>query len=336
VSGRFAYEPSAALAPDGTAAVLWSRQLARGRRLLELSVAPPGGRFGRPRRLADVHANITAWRVFSAGGRFVTIWWQGVPGHDHAIRYAVGSGPIQTLAEVDGDGGISAAAGPSGEVVAAWTTAVLDGARAMSATLPAGTDRFGAPVELEPGAEGNGPETPQVFGGPGGVALGYIPYGLPWKVQVATPGSPPRVLAKVPNKGDTTELDGPRVALPQTGAVAAWAVTKTAFEESEEPVSGRVDAAVQQPDGSFSPPVRLTPAHEFPTAALTAGATRAAAVVLWGAKRSLRYVVHAGEKWTRAATLAPAPDSEITVAAAGDHLMAGWLDGRTIRVAELH
>jgi len=64
ISRRGAGPPSLALAPDGSAAALWSRELKRGRKLLELSIAPPGGRFGRPRRLADVHGTIDGAGVY--------------------------------------------------------------------------------------------------------------------------------------------------------------------------------------------------------------------------------------------------------------------------------
>jgi hypothetical protein len=146
-------------------------------------------------------------------------------------------------------------------------------------------------------------------------------------------------VASVDNPGDTTSVDGPAVALPQTGAVAAWAVTRTANEESEEPIAGRVEAAVQQPDGSFSQPVKLTPGREFPTWSLSVGATRAAAVVLWATgnfdRQRLRYAIRTAAGWSRAATLDTGANRGVDIAAAGDHLIAGWIDGHTVKVAEL-
>jgi hypothetical protein len=36
-----------------------------------------------------MRANITSWNVLAAGDRFVAVWWQGVPGHGHEVRYAI-------------------------------------------------------------------------------------------------------------------------------------------------------------------------------------------------------------------------------------------------------
>jgi hypothetical protein len=328
ISGRGASPPSLALAPDGSAAALWSRELKRGRKLLELAIAPPGGRFGRPRRLADVHGTIDA-RVFAAGGRFVTFW------HSHGIHYAVGSGPATKLADADIDSDPSAAAGPAGEVVAAWRTPFADDAKAMTATLPAGAAAFGPAQELPNYPGGGGSSPPEAFAGPGGTALAFVPYGQPWKLQVIPAGGAPRTVASVKsNRSATVSVDGPRVALPQTGAVAAWAVTRTKFED-DVPVAGRVEAAVQQPDGSFSPPLRLTPGREFPESGISVAATRAAAVVLWQSGKRLRYVVRSGDRWARASSLPGATSSDVAVAAAGDHLIAGWQSGTTVKVATL-
>ena len=169
----------------------------------------------------------------------------------------------------------------------------------------------------------------------GGTALAFVPYGRPWKLQVVPAGGAPRPVASVRNnRSGTVSVDGPRVALPQTGAVAAWAVTRTRFED-DVPMAGRVDAAVQLPDGSFSPPVRLTRGREFPASGIAVAATRTAAVVLWQSGKRLRYVVRSGGRWTRASSLPGAAGSDIAVAAAGDHVIAGWQVGTTVKVATL-
>lgn len=328
ISGRGAGVPSLALAPDGSAAALWTRELTRGRKVLELSIAPRGGRFGRPRRLADVHGTIDA-SVFAAGGRFVALW------RDHAIRYAVGSGPVTKLADSDIDSNLSAAAGPSGELVATWRTPFSGGVQAMTATLPPGASAFGTPSEVPDFPDDGGTSAPLAFGGPGGTALSFVPSGRPWKLQVILAGGAPQTVASVrSNHAATTAVDGPDIALPQTGAVAAWAVTQTKFE-GDVPVAGRVDAAVRQPDGSFAPPVRLTPGREFPKSGISVAATRAAAVVLWQAGKRLRYVVHSGDRWARVRSFARASDSDLAVAAAGDHAIAGWQSGTTVKIATL-
>jgi len=273
-----------------------------------------------------VHGTIDGAGVFAAGGRFVTVW------RDRAIRYAVGSGPVTTLADADIDSAPTAAAGPSGEVVATWRSPFDDGSHAVMSTLPAGADVFSTPAEVEPGSR---EASPAVSSGPGGVAIGYVPYGQPWKVQVTRPGSAPQTVATERNNASgTVSVAGPYVALPDTGAIAVWSLTRTKFE-GDVPVAGRISAAVQQPGGSFARPVRITPAREFPTSGISVASTRTAAVVLWHSKRGLRYATYAGDRWSRARTLANGAGDEIVVAAAGDHLIAGWQTGTTVKIATL-
>jgi hypothetical protein len=100
-------------------------------------------------------------------------------------------------------------------------------------------------------------------------------------------------------------------------------------------VAGRVDAAVRRPDGSFSPPVRLTPGREFPRSGISVAATRTAVVVLWRAGKRVRYVAYSGDRWSRATSLPGGIDSDIAIAAAGDHLIAGWQLGATVKVTTL-
>ncbi len=83
----------------------------------------------------------------------------------------------------------------------------------------------------------------------------------------------------------------------------------------------------------------MTPGREFPTWSLSVAATTSAAVVVWPTGRfdrqRLRYAVATGGAWTRPATLGTGANRGVSVAAAGDHMIAGWLSGSTIRVAEL-
>ena len=157
------------MAADGSAAVLWPRYGAHGRRTLEVSVAPPGGRFGRPQALVSVVANLIGNQVFASGGRFAAVWWQGVPGHDHAIRYAVSTGTrfgaFQTLTPVNGNGSVSSAADPSGNVLASWGDTK---GQAAAAVLAPGADRFGpAQVVSADTARTGSFAYPNAFAGPG-------------------------------------------------------------------------------------------------------------------------------------------------------------------------
>jgi hypothetical protein len=350
---RYALDPAVALAADGSSAVLWTRFGKHGRRTLEAATAPPDGRFGRPQRLVSVVANVIAEQVLASGGRFAAVWWQGVPGHDHAVRYAVTDkgrfGALRTLARVDGNGTVSAAASPGGEVVASWLTPYTAdaGSQAAAAVLAPGADRFGPAQVVSADTERSMPGSsadPRSFAGPGGVALGYVVSGeLPWQLRVATPGADGRFVARTvttvdQNEAGTRSVDGPLLARPAAGAaVAAWSVTRAAGGEDEDAVDGRVDAAVEQPDGTFSAPVHLTPAGEFPSWSVAAAATRTAAVVVWPTgpydRERLRYA--AGAPFGPARTLATGAVRGVTLASAGDRAVAAWLARRTIRIAEL-
>ena len=94
---------------------------------------------------------------------------------------------------------------------------------------------------------------------------------------------------------------------------------------------------MQQPDGTFSAPVRLTPGKEFPTWSLVAAATRSGAVVVWPTgpydRQRLRYAV--GAPFGPARTLATGAVRGVNVASAGDHVVAGWLARGAIRIATL-
>ncbi|WP_028065519.1 hypothetical protein [Solirubrobacter soli] len=343
---RYASGPAVALAPDGSAAVQWTRYGEHGRRTVEVAVAKPGGRFGRPQRLVSVVANVIAETVFASGGRFAVVWWQGVPGHDHAVRYAVSTngrfGAFQTLARVNGNWSVSAAAAPSGDVVASWADTK---GQAATAVLAPGAERFGAVQVVSADTARTGSfADPRAFGGPGGVGVGYIVSGeLPWQLRVATPGADgslvPRTVTTVDqNKAGTIQVDGPLLARPASApAVAAWSVTRLANGESEDAVAGRVDAAVEQPDGTFSAPVHLTPAGEFPTWSVVTAATRTAAVVLWptGEYNRLRLRYAVGAPFSPARTLATGAVRGVNVASAGDHVVAGWLAHGAIRISSM-
>jgi hypothetical protein len=343
---RYPGEPAVALAADGSAAVLWTRYGAHGRRTLQVSIAEPGGRFGRPQALVSVVANLIAEQVYASGGRFAAVWWQGVPGHDHAIRYAVSSGArfgaFRTLAPVNGNGSVNSAADPAGNVVATWSD---DKGQAAAAMLSPGAERFGPTQVVSADTARTGSFAyPYAFAGPGGVAVGYVVSGeLPWQLRVATPGPNGVFAARTvttvdQNDAGTREVDGPHLVRPANApAVAAWSVTRLADAESEDAVAGRVDAAVEPRDGTSPAPVHLPRAGEFPTWVLAAAATRTAAVVVWptGAynRQRLRYAV--GAPFGPARTLGTGAVRGVALASAGDHVAAGWLAGRRIRISSM-
>ncbi len=166
-------------------------------------------------------------------------------------------------------------------------------AQVAAAVLPAGAQTFDAPQVLSAGTEQSIPSSEgsgdSVFAGPGGVAVGYGVGGtLPWLLQVARLGTglsfaAPQTAAEVPNPPPSIDsYSGPVVALPADGGpVAAWTVGRDASAQAESPVTGSLEVAGEQANGSFSAPEELSPpstVSQYPVAA----ATTDSAIVAWG------------------------------------------------------
>jgi hypothetical protein len=357
LSPQGAFQPTATLAPDGTAAVIWQRDLAHGRRHLELAVARRGHGFGHVQTLVSVQANLLTWKIVAAGGRLVAVWWQGVPGHGHQVRYAIAGadgrfGTARTIGATGIFGGASATADAAGDVIVTWTTGA-DGqtnAQTAAAALPAGATRFGAPqlVSADTAQTFQGSEAilAQLFSGPGGVAAGYGVEGvLPWRMQVATAGpggalGAPQTVGLVDNSSPGGgAYGGPAVALPAAGgAVAVWSQTQDASGENPAVVAGSVQAAGQRPDGMFAAPAQVSTASEVPEGNVGAVAAGATSIALWGdhylTHQTLRYATNlAGVGFTAPATLAKGVDRGFATAASGDHAIAGWAAGHRVYVA---
>ncbi|MDA0172675.1 hypothetical protein OJ998_26470 [Solirubrobacter taibaiensis] len=328
VAGRTEWGGSAtaALRADGFAAVLYLHQPLRGgRRTLEVATARPGRAFSRPRKLVSVVASVGAYQVFAAGDRFVAVWSLA-----KAVRYAVSDtagrfGPARTLARVDGEAQVSAAADASGTVLVAFRTPVLDGGETTYATLAPTADRFGAPRVLA-GTENS---TPRAYGGPGGAAVGFQHDDA---VSLVLAGAESRPIATVrsgpDDPEDLTSFYAPVLALRGPGAtVAAWAIGRFPYGDAEFPTTGNLQAAQEQPDGSFSNPTRLSARYVESVGAV---ATSTTAVITWREKRRYRYSLNLAPALTLTAS-----GDELNVAAAGEHVVAAWTSGRTIRLARV-
>jgi hypothetical protein len=332
VSEKYAQDSHVALADDGSAAVLWLHIGPHGKRQLELRTAAPGQPFGPVRRLVSVTANLVAEQVLAAGGRFVTVWWQGVPGHDHAVRYAVGSGPVRILDRVDGCCAVSSVAGPDGSVLATWTAPHFGAA--LVATLTPGATRFTAPKQLARDAPFS-----EAFAGPGGVRVSLNPpHRSPFPLELAAPPAAPVVVTRVAqNRKGTLDIEGPTAAIPATGGtVATWTIRRASNPESETYVAGELDAAVQQSDGTFGGPTRLTAPSEFPDDATVAqtAATTSTAIVAWNAHHALRYSVHTAAGFTPTRTLAShAPGFALSASATTAAVV--WVDAGTVWLSTL-
>jgi hypothetical protein len=307
--------PAVAAGRGGGAAVIWETQQRGGTRRVRVAVAAGRRRFGRPQTLARVRANVTSQQVIATGGRFVAIWWQGIPGTGrHAVRFALSDaaghfGATRTLAPDTGPStGVSAAAAPDGTVTATWGTplggTVQTNQQLAYAQLAPGATRFGAPTTLRAAAADQGAETTSmhVDAGPGGTALGWTEAGhLPELLRASALTRGAAATPETVFTLDSSDLGkryavGPSFALPAGGLapVAAWAVLGSTGGESESITSGQVFAGERRADGTYSDPTQLSASDTIATLPV-AGATRTAAVVAWATgdfgRYGLRYAV---------------------------------------------
>ncbi len=336
LSPSWSSDTATALAPDGTAAVMWNHDPPGPGQWLEAAVARPGHGFGRIQRIAKVPGLASPVAVLAAGGRLVAVWWAL-----RQVRYAIATGarfgPAHSVARTGEDGSVDAAADAAGDVVVTWDTPIEDtNPQAAAAVLPAGASRFGPPQTVSAGtlqeAPGSLASGMRLFSGPGGMALGYgVERITPWRLQVA-PLAGARFAAPAtagtvqPNNGTRT-FSGPFVALPaQGGAVAAWTVGRYENPESDTLAENRALVAQQQPDGTFGAPVSLGAASAVGVAATTADV-----VVAWTSGHRLRY---AFRPFTAPRTLTSRAAGDFALAAAGDHVLVGWLSGNRVLVAQ--
>jgi hypothetical protein len=267
--------------------------------------------------LATVRANVTSQQVIATGGRFVAMWWQGVPGTGgHAVLYAVSDaagrfGAARTLVPDTGPiTGVSAAAAPDGTVTAAWGTplggTVQTNQQLAFAQLAPGMSRFGAPTMLRAAGADQGAETAgiHVDAGPGGVELGWTEEGhFPELLRAAALTGAAAATPETVLTLDSSDLGklyavGPTFALPAAGLapVAVWSVLGAPGDESESITSGEVFAADRRTDGTYGEPTQLSAPGTISSLPL-ARATRTAAVVVWATgsfgRYGLRYAVRA-------------------------------------------
>lgn len=333
----------------GTPAVAWSDIAPGGERTLRVRVASgPSGRFGRTQVLSRVQANMTSWTVLDNGGRFVALWWEGVPGTArHAVRYAIAArdgrfGPAATLAEDTGPlTGVSAGRAANGTIVAAWGTPLVL-APPTNQQLAEATLAPGAPaltpgpgqraVRVDQGAQIGPIEVAQ---GAGGAALTWSESGaLPQLLRTAAPGGgAATTIASSPSTDlGRRFLSGAALALPATGPRSAvWADVQGTGGDTEHTTGGQVLAAVQAPDGTFAAPARLSSPGEIATQP-AAGASRSLSAYLWTAgtfpRFGVRYAVRpaAGGAVTPARTLASRAVRAPAIASAGPAVVAAWME----------
>lgn len=256
-----------AVGANGSAVAAWvSRGREPGRDDLRVAMAAPGRRFGPARTLSRASflrgyvSRIELVGVIAgADGRTVVSWTlrhgnrSGTASLRAAVRMSGGRfGAPQSLGPFSvvfsSQAATALALAPSGTVVAAWRP----GARptAAAAILRPGRRRFGAVRTISGDDAAN---HVQASAGPGGAAVSWSDdrrmIGSPIRLRLArlrrdgTLGLASTIGA-VDTAGGTLEVDGPQVAFPLAGPVAAWQVFRDISEAGDGAMdSTRIDAA---------------------------------------------------------------------------------------------
>jgi hypothetical protein len=351
--------PSVSIAADGAAAVTW-QALSGGKRKIEVAIARPGHGFGAAQTLASVSEDVVSTDVVAQAHRTVAVWGQDLAGGNAGeVRYAVAGASdhfaaARTLAPAYLVPEVDASAAAAGDVIVAYKTPVSttpqENSQVASAALPPTGTTFGAPQVVSAGTAQSLPDSEadgaSLSAGPGGVALSYGIEGvLPWDMQVTTFADgafgTPQTVGQVPNPPPGLNgYMGPVVAVPASGGqVAAWTPSTSADAEGGNLTSAELEVAVQQPDGSFAPPVQLTAGStlsQYPVAA----ATTDLSIVVWtdGSfdSGSLKYTLHSAGGFSTVRTLGGDVLRNAALAAAGRRAIVVWISGHALRYATLH
>ncbi len=308
-------------------------------------------------------------------GRVVLVWSRAIPVSSHAasesgIDFALlaPSGTRHTGSIGIAHGSPSVTETATGAVLVASQTVPqlpVDGQAAVSAQaqvsmLAPGASRFGSSetifaVSGDPYAEADGIGA---FEGSGGAAIAFSAEATqPNELDLAPLGpggvfGSPLAATAINVSSGTVGYVGPVAALPADGAqVVAWTLQQLNNPTDQAVIAGRVMAAVR-PAGatSFEVPTTLSTGKTIPSGPL-AGSAGGATVVLWtqsaGCRQRVYYALRpAGGAFASASALSPTftiqsvlcghgAQTQLALSGAGNHLIAGWLQGDTLNAATL-
>jgi hypothetical protein len=255
-----------AVGANGGAVAAWiARGRESGRDDLRVAIAAPGRRFGPARTLSRASfrqgyvPRIELIGVIAgSAGRVVVSWTlrHGDRSPAATLRAAVRTpggrfgapqslGPFSVVFSSRSAPALALA--PSGTVVAAWRPGAQP--TAAAATLRPGRRRFDATRTI---SGDDAADHVQAVAGPGGAAVSWSDdrrtIGSPIRLRVARLRrdgtlAAPSTLAAVDAANGALEVDGPQVALPFAGPVAAWLVFRDISEGGDGAMdSTRIDA----------------------------------------------------------------------------------------------
>lgn len=255
-TGQDASDPKIAVAPDGTATVVWSRSNGANT-IVQVATRPPGGSFGPPIDLSEPGGDALSAEIAAASDGTVGVVWRRKFPSNFIVQAAIRppGGEFSNPDSLSGGGsqsgtGAQIAFAPDGTATVIWSKSNGSNEIVQATTRPSGGS-FLTPVNLsEPGQSAL---EPQIGTAPDGTAtvVWYRFDGGNNIVQAATrpPGSSFGPPVDISELGENS--DAPQIAIgPDGEATVIWE-----FSCCPDQI---IHASIRPSGGQFGPPLDLS------------------------------------------------------------------------------
>ena len=292
VPGQNADYPQIAIAPDGTAAAVWTRSDGVNT-IIQAAIRPLGGSFGPPVDLSAPGRDSSEPQIAMApDGTAIAVWARFDGGNvvQAAIRPPGGSFgvPVDLSAPGQSAYGPQVATAPDGTTTVIWFR--FDGAKyiVQAATRPEGGS-FGAPVDISvPGQNASSPQITTAADSSATV-IWTRSDGSDFIIQAAT--RPPGGSFGIPFDLSAPGQDAfdPQIAAARDGTiVSVW--------RRSDGANDIVQAAIRPPDGPFGTPVDLSSPGQSSLGPGVAVANDGSSTVVWYRSDGAKHVVQAATR----------------------------------------
>ncbi|MDX6676649.1 MAG: hypothetical protein QOE31_701 [Solirubrobacteraceae bacterium] len=341
------HQPQVAIGSEGTKAVIWFEEGARGMRTVRVAVARPGHNFGKGQIVDRRRANMAVVGVaVQPTGRVVAIWRRSsarlgvaLARRNHAFGRprdfaAIGQPAAGTIPVDPRDGSVIVAYGtpPSS------SPPVNQQAAVRTLTLSSGSFSAPALVSLGPGSNGFSEAYPAMASGPAGVAVAYTLVGDPYALNLVRRdgdgswAAPERI--GLANYGEDVFPVGLQATLPADGsAVAAWSIDDQGSGAGSA-IGSQTVASIAAPSSAFGPFGALTPAGaRFGRPAVASAGNEAFVASAQPHGPVLLATRSAGAAaFAAPVALSAGGDGDVLLAAAGAHVVAAYQRGDRLQV----
>ena len=292
VPGQNADYPQIAIAPDGTAAAVWSRSDGVNT-IIQAAIRPLGGSFGPPVDLSAAGRNSSEPQIAMAPDGTATAVWVRFDGSNivqAATRPPGGSFGIPVDLSVPGQSayGPQIVTAPDGTTTVVWFRSDGGNYIVQVATRPEGGS-FGAPVDISvPGQNASSPQITTAADSVATVAWTRSD-GSNFIIQAAT--RPPGGSFGIPVDLSAAGQDAfdPQIATARDGTiVSVW--------RRSDGANDIVQAAIRPPDGSFGTPVDLSSPGQSSLGPRVAVANDGSSTVVWYRSDGAKHVVQAATR----------------------------------------